>query len=80
MGSLLYSWIVDHWGVNVAGILLIIFVVLYFLSEFADLFSLFRRPPTKSVEGPISNKVSDTMPYLPEITTTLSYLKSSEKR
>jgi hypothetical protein len=78
MGSWVYSWIIDHWGVNVAGILLMLFVLLYFYAETFGSFSFSKR---KSAEGPTSNKSnSDMKTHIPAITTTLTYLKSSERR
>jgi hypothetical protein len=77
MGNWVYSWIVDHWGVNIAGILLILFVVLYLYAETFGSFSFARRNPTKSANNNCEPNVKSS---LPEITTTLTFLKSSEKR
>ena len=77
MGIWLYGWIIDHWGVNVAGILLILFVVLYFYSETFGIFSITRQNSLKSTKNNTSELNLTTSS--PEITTALAYLKSSEK-
>ena len=77
MGIWLYGCIIDHWGVNIAGILLILFVVLYLYAETFGSFSFARQNSPKSSKNnkPELNITSSS----PEITTTLSYLESSEK-
>ena len=77
MGIWLYGWIIDHWGVNVAGILLILFVVLYLYSETFGSFSFARQNSTKSSKN--NNSELNTTYSSPAITTTLPYLESSEK-
>ncbi len=77
MGIWLYGWIIDHWGVNVAGILLILFVVLYCYSETFGIFSITRQNSLESTKNNTSELNLTTSS--PEITTALAYLKSSEK-
>ena len=80
MGSWVYGWIADNWGVNVAGILLIIFVGFYFYFESIDAYIGLKKISIKGSMSPRSNMEAIATTSLPEITTTLSYLESSERQ
>jgi hypothetical protein len=78
MGQTVYGWIFDHWGGNAAGILTILFVILYLYAKTIGKLNYMKRNSTKSAMITNSQSSGTTSPH--EITTTLSYLESSEKR